>query len=88
MSNAHSLIILQSSLQPSQAVAVFNDRIRHVSSTNTDIADWLQVCTGHCARLSSSANIKKERRRVEEAYAQGLRRLARKTPPNDSSDLG
>ncbi|KAF9732872.1 hypothetical protein PMIN02_009597 [Paraphaeosphaeria minitans] len=29
-----------------------------------------------------------ERRRVEEAYVQGLRKLANKHPPDDSSDLG
>ncbi|OAG11494.1 uncharacterized protein CC84DRAFT_1159018 [Paraphaeosphaeria sporulosa] len=29
-----------------------------------------------------------ERRRVEEAYVQGLRKLANKRPPDDSSDLG
>lgn len=29
-----------------------------------------------------------ERRRVEEVYVQGLRKLANKHPPDDSSDLG
>ena len=37
------LTSFQSSLQPSQAVALLNDRLKHVSKTNTDIADWLQV---------------------------------------------
>ncbi|KAF1809058.1 hypothetical protein P152DRAFT_461918 [Eremomyces bilateralis CBS 781.70] len=59
------------SLQPPQAVALLNDRIKHVSRLNADIADWLQ-----------------ERRRVEEQYALGLRKLSRRQPPDDSSDLG
>ncbi|OCK78258.1 hypothetical protein K432DRAFT_332433 [Lepidopterella palustris CBS 459.81] len=59
------------SLQPGQAVTVLNERIRHVSRLNTEIADWLQ-----------------ERRRVEELYVQGLRKLANKHPPDESSDLG
>ena len=29
-----------------------------------------------------------ERRRVEELYVQGLRKLANRHPPDDSSDLG
>lgn len=34
---------LQDSLQPTQAVNVLNDRMRHVAQLNTHIADWLQV---------------------------------------------
>ena len=33
-------------------------------------------------------NISQERRRVEEAYITGLRKLARKQPPDESSNLG
>lgn len=29
-----------------------------------------------------------ERRRVEEAYVQGLRKLANRHPPDESSDMG
>ncbi|KAF2101976.1 hypothetical protein NA57DRAFT_34067 [Rhizodiscina lignyota] len=59
------------SLQPVQAVEVLNDRIKHVSRLNSEVADWLQ-----------------ERRRVEEAYAMGLRKLAQKKPPDADSDMG
>ncbi|KAF2753694.1 hypothetical protein EJ05DRAFT_480168 [Pseudovirgaria hyperparasitica] len=58
-------------LQPSQAVNVLNDRIRHVSNVNTSIAEWL-----------------KERRRVEEQYVLGLRRLAQSLPADSALDLG
>ncbi|KAF2455241.1 Muniscin C-terminal mu homology domain-containing protein [Lineolata rhizophorae] len=62
---------LLASLQPGQAVTVLNDRIRHITRLNTDVADWLQ-----------------ERRRIEEGYAQALRKLSRKQPPDESSELG
>ncbi|KAF2835716.1 hypothetical protein M501DRAFT_941406 [Patellaria atrata CBS 101060] len=58
-------------LQPSQAVTILLDRVKHVGKINSEIADWLQ-----------------ERRRIEEAYAQGLRKLARRPSPDESSDLG
>jgi hypothetical protein len=35
--------LTQANLQPSQAVKVLNDRLRHVNKLNNDIADWLQV---------------------------------------------
>ncbi|KAF2649562.1 hypothetical protein K491DRAFT_610507 [Lophiostoma macrostomum CBS 122681] len=62
---------LLDSLAPPQAVNVLNDRMRHVTQLNSNIADWLQ-----------------ERRRVEELYVQGLRKLANKHPPDESSDMG
>ncbi|KAF2257762.1 hypothetical protein CC78DRAFT_598595 [Lojkania enalia] len=62
---------LLESLSPAQAVGVLNDRMKHVSHLNVQIADWLQ-----------------ERRRVEELYVQGLRKLANKHPPDETSDLG
>ncbi|KAH9861487.1 hypothetical protein J1614_011234 [Plenodomus biglobosus] len=62
---------LLTTLTPTQAVSVLNDRVRHVSQLNTQIADWLQ-----------------ERRRVEEQYAQALRKLANRHPPDEASDLG
>jgi len=34
---------LQTTLAPAQAVAVLNDRVRHVSQLHIHIADWLQV---------------------------------------------
>lgn len=62
---------LLASLQPGQATAVLNDRIRLINKINADIADWLQ-----------------ERRRVEEAYAQGLRKLATRQQLDNGAALG
>ncbi|EED21492.1 conserved hypothetical protein [Talaromyces stipitatus ATCC 10500] len=62
---------LLTSLQPNQATAVLNDRIRLINKVNTDIADWLQ-----------------ERRRVEELYVQGLRKLARRPQLDGGAALG
>ncbi|KAK7712869.1 Suppressor of Profilin deletion [Botryosphaeria dothidea] len=59
------------SLQPTQAVAVLNERVKHISKVNADIADFLQ-----------------ERRRLEDAYAQGLRKLASRQLPDGGADLG
>ncbi|KAF2711350.1 hypothetical protein K504DRAFT_522651 [Pleomassaria siparia CBS 279.74] len=58
-------------LPPAQAVAVLNERMKHVSQLNANIADWLQ-----------------ERRRVEEQYVLGLRKLANRHSPDETSDLG
>ncbi|KAJ9659002.1 hypothetical protein H2201_007524 [Coniosporium apollinis] len=58
-------------LQPGQAVAVLQERVKQVNKLNTDIADWLQ-----------------ERRRIEETYVRDLRKLARRQPPDESSELG
>lgn len=33
----------QSSLQPSQAVALVNERVEYISKLNYSIADWLEV---------------------------------------------
>ncbi|KAL1632113.1 Suppressor of Profilin deletion [Neofusicoccum ribis] len=59
------------SLQPTQAVAVLNERVKHITKVNADIADFLQ-----------------ERRRLEDAYAQGLRKLAARQLPDGGADLG
>ncbi|KAI9685314.1 MAG: hypothetical protein M1822_004687 [Bathelium mastoideum] len=51
--------------------------------------DVLNDRVKHVGRLNTEiADWLKERRRVEEAYAQGLKRLSRLTPPSESSDLG
>ena len=36
----------QTVLQPPQAAAVLNDRIRLINKINADVADWLQVGSG------------------------------------------
>ncbi|KAK7567702.1 Muniscin C-terminal mu homology domain-containing protein [Phyllosticta paracitricarpa] len=59
------------SLEPAQAVAVLNQRLKHISKVNSDVADFLQ-----------------ERRRLEDAYAQGLRKLTARQPLDSGADLG
>ncbi|KAI9759604.1 MAG: hypothetical protein M1835_000338 [Candelina submexicana] len=76
------------SLQPGQAVITLNDRIKRVGKINTDIAEWLQVGTHLPIALPQLLIYGKERRRVEEAYVSGLRKLARKQPPDEASELG
>jgi hypothetical protein len=44
------------------------------------------ACPSRAPQCGSSWQ--QERRRVEDAYVQGLRKLASKRPPDDSSDLG
>ncbi|EAS32378.3 uncharacterized protein CIMG_03402 [Coccidioides immitis RS] len=58
-------------LHPSQTVAVISERLRSITKTHQDIADWLQ-----------------ERRRLEETYCLGLRRLARRPQPEVGAALG
>lgn len=62
---------LLQSLQPNQAVAVLDDRVKLITKVNLDIAEWLS-----------------ERRRVEETYVQGLKKLGARHPSNASSELG
>ncbi|KAI9710545.1 MAG: hypothetical protein M1820_002681 [Bogoriella megaspora] len=51
--------------------------------------DTLNTRVKHVSRLNTEiADWLKERRRVEEAYAHGLKRLSRLTPPDESSELG
>lgn len=71
-----------------QAVNVFNERIKRINRVNSEIADWLQVC--HCdpTALPPSADASQERRKVEELYAQGLKKLSAKQPPDSRSELG
>ncbi|OBT72768.1 hypothetical protein VF21_08633 [Pseudogymnoascus sp. 05NY08] len=59
------------SLPPSQAVHIFNERVKRVGKLNAEIADWLQ-----------------ERRKVEDLYVQGLKKLARRPLPDTTSELG
>ncbi|KAI4208542.1 MAG: hypothetical protein LQ346_000052 [Caloplaca aetnensis] len=62
---------LLQSLQPTQAVAILEERVKLIGKVNSDIAEWLS-----------------ERRRVEEAYVQGLKKLGSRHPSTASSDLG
>ncbi|PHH56077.1 hypothetical protein CFIMG_003445RAa [Ceratocystis fimbriata CBS 114723] len=58
-------------LQPTQAVSVYNDRLKRVLKFNHEVTDWLQ-----------------ERRKVEEQYVSGLRKLSAHRVPNPQSELG
>ncbi|KAL0930448.1 fes cip4 domain-containing protein [Colletotrichum truncatum] len=69
-------------LQPTQAVNVLNDRVKRITRINTEIADWLQVTHW---KLNKPLQ---ERRRVEEQYVQGLRKLLTFKVPNHQSELG
>ncbi|KAL9019369.1 MAG: hypothetical protein Q9185_003355 [Variospora sp. 1 TL-2023] len=62
---------LLQSLQPHQAVAVLDERVRLIGKVNLDIAEWLS-----------------ERRRVEEAYVQGLRKLGSRRSNTAPSEFG
>ncbi len=78
----------QASLQPGQAVAVLNERVKHVGKLNADIADWLQVMRLRYGSCRTHLIVIQERRKVEDLYVQGLRKLARRQPPDESSELG
>lgn len=80
----------QASLQPTPAVTVLRERLRKGQALNTEVADWLQVVPKSRIALRHPADgiYAQERRRVEELYAQGLIKLAKKQPPGDQSELG
>ncbi|TVY78494.1 Cytoskeletal protein syp1 [Lachnellula suecica] len=59
-------------LQPAAAVTKFNERVKRIGKVNTEIADWLQ----------------QERRKVEEAYVAGLKKLARRPLQEVGGELG
>jgi hypothetical protein len=81
-------VLRQASLQPEQAVNVLNDRVNLINKINSDIADWLQV-GAFCARTWKSAlTLEQERRKVEEAYVIGLRKLARRPQQDAAVALG
>lgn len=66
-------------MQPIQAVDILQSRVRQVGKLNVTIADWLQVCRMSClvpGRITLRRNVAQERRRLEEQYSVGLRRLA------------
>ncbi|KAL8882210.1 MAG: hypothetical protein Q9198_000755 [Flavoplaca austrocitrina] len=62
---------LLQSLQPTQAVAILDERVKSINKVNLDIAEWLS-----------------ERRRVEETYVQGLKKLGSKQAQISSAELG
>ncbi|MBE7181517.1 MAG: hypothetical protein INR71_09980, partial [Terriglobus roseus] len=46
----------QEALQPTQAVEMLNERMRHVGKLNGEVADWLQVCL---ARRASGGSLRR-----------------------------
>ena len=79
---------MQRSLSPNQAVSILDERVRLIGKINTDIADWLAVGDqdSHCVAIYSSTP--QERRRIEETYVQGLRKLASRRPHDAAAELG
>lgn len=84
-------------MQPGQATALLNDRIRLINKVNADVADWLQVRSfflwgPNSIHEAVGADVLfflwQERRRVEELYAQGLRKLATRPQLDNGSSLG
>lgn len=78
----------QASLQPEQAVNILNDRVTLITKINSDIADWLQVRARLCNASNKTLTLDQERRKVEEAYVAGLRKLARRPQQDGASALG
>jgi hypothetical protein len=82
-------VIGQATLEPGQAISVLNDRVRQVGRLNSDIAEWLQVRLVDRDMNDELTLDAQERRRLEEQYSSGLRKLARRPPPGESAaDLG
>ena len=80
-------MLLKASLQPSQAVTALNERVKRIGKVNTEIADWLAVLS-LLNGVDLNVDNSQERRKVEEAYIQGLKKLSHKQPPDSQSELG
>ena len=78
----------QSSLSPNQAVSVLEERVKLIGKINTDIADWLSVGDQDPCLSGSCSSTQQERRRVEETYVQGLKKLANRRPHDAAAELG
>lgn len=83
------LTSVKGSLQPGDAVAVLDERVKLIGKVNLDIADWLSVRVIKLPRNKQApAQHLQERRRVEDLYVQGLRKLANRRPQDASFELG
>lgn len=69
-------------------MTVLDERLKLIGKVNSDVADWLAV--GDWGLDMTELNLRghQERRRVEEAYVQGLRKLASRRPQDASQELG
>ena len=80
---------LKERLQPAAAVSKLNERVKRIGKVNSEIADWLQVrCSRIASRLHKLLTPLQERRKVEEAYVAGLKKLARRPLQEVGGDLG
>jgi hypothetical protein len=68
-------------------VSKLNERVKKVGQVNTAIADWLQVIE-HWTLAGTTIYDVQERRKVEEAYVAGLKKLAHKPLQEVGGDLG
>lgn len=62
--------------------------MKSIGKVNSDIADWIAVCDQGLNTMEIYSCDHQERRRVEEAYAQGLKKLANRRPHDASQELG
>ncbi|PBP16916.1 hypothetical protein BUE80_DR012212, partial [Diplocarpon rosae] len=75
-------------LTPGGVSTKLNERVKKIGKVNSEIADWLQVGQMRKAVGSCIFTPKQERRKVEEAYVAGLRKLAKKQLAEVGQDLG
>ena len=69
-------------------MSVLEDRVKLIGKINTDIADWLAVGDQDSYVVGIYSCTQQERRRVEETYVQGLRKLAGRRPHDAAAELG
>ena len=69
-------------------MSILDERVKLIGKVNTDIADWLAVGDQDPYVISVYLCTQQERRRIEETYVQGLRKLASRRPHDAAAELG
>ena len=69
-------------------MSVLDERVKLIAKINIDIADWLAVGDQYPYVIDIYSCTQQERRRVEETYVQGLRKLAGRRPHDAAAELG
>ena len=69
-------------------MSVLDERVKLIAKINIDIADWLAVGDQDPYVIGIYSCTQQERRRVEETYVQGLRKLAGRRPHDAAAELG
>ena len=69
-------------------MSVLDERVKLIARINIDIADWLGVGDQDPYVIGIYSCVQQERRRVEEIYVQGLRKLAGRRPHDAAAELG